>query len=374
MKKKMKKKSSKNQNNDIKVLLVGEYSGFHINLKKGLKALGVDCYLAANGDVWKKIDGADFSLFKDSSNSMFGKIWQRIIMPLFCKKPLYGYDYVQLIDPKIYNSYINKIMIKRIIKHNKKVFVSVPGACFSLYNAYKKGLLGYYIFDDNPKLSIQYECKSHISKLKYKQEKYIYSHVDAIIPIMYEYAVGVRHLKNCKRTIPLPFDCTSIECVPNKASDKIVIMHGIIREKDKGTDIIRKALEIIQKRYGDMVEIVYDGKMPLSDYLEKLKTINVLVDQCKEHCYGMNALYAMAEGRIVLGGASDNSLKEFGLNSCPVIHIEPNVEQIVEQLEYVISQKDNFEIMGKKARDFVEQFHDCKKIAQEYLDVWSETI
>ena len=111
--------------------------------------------------------------------------------------------------------------------------------------------------------------------------------------------------------------------------------------------------------------------MPLKDYLEKLKTVNILVDQCKEHCYGLNALYAMAEGRIVLGGASQKSLAELNLKSSPVIHIEPNVDMIVEQLENLISQKDNFEKMGFQSRKFVEEYHDCKVIAKQYLDLWS---
>lgn len=34
----------------MKVLLVGEFSGFYLNLKQGLQELGVDVTLAANGD------------------------------------------------------------------------------------------------------------------------------------------------------------------------------------------------------------------------------------------------------------------------------------------------------------------------------------
>ena len=42
----------------MKVLLVGEYSGVHNNLKKGLEKLGVKVILINGGDAWKSF-GAD---------------------------------------------------------------------------------------------------------------------------------------------------------------------------------------------------------------------------------------------------------------------------------------------------------------------------
>ena len=38
---------------------------------------------------------------------------------------------------------------------------------------------------------------------------------------MYEYAIGVRNLPNCKKTIPIPFDSNKIEYCPNKVNGKI---------------------------------------------------------------------------------------------------------------------------------------------------------
>ena len=125
-------------------------------------------------------------------------------------------------------------------------------------------------------------------------------------------------------------------------------------------------------RHPNDVEIIIDGKMPLREYLELLKSVNILVDQCKEHCYGLNALYAMAGGRIVLGGATENSLNEYGLDSCPVFHIGPDVNQIVEQLENVISKRSEFEELGYNSRKFVENFHNHINIAQQYVNEWNE--
>lgn len=355
----------------MKVLLIGEFSGFHINLKRGLQELGVECTLAANGDSWKKIDGADFELYSEPTDGVISKSYHKLLEAYLNRKKLYGYDIVQIIDPRVFHSYITIPIFKAIRENNKKVFVSVPGDCFSEYEAYKAGKFKYSIFDDNPSLSRIYDCSTKSSLRLKKQEDYIYDNVDGIIPILYEYAVGVRNRWNTKETIPMPFDCSQIEYQPNIVHNKIVIFHGIIREVTKGSKYIREALKIIEDRYPNDVEVIIDGKMPLTDYLKFLRRVNILVDQCKEQGYSMNALYGMAEGKIVMSGASPDSVKELGVKDCPVVHIEPNVNQIVQQLEYIISQKENFINLGAKSRSFVEEYHDCRKIAQKYIACWT---
>lgn len=356
----------------MRILLLGEYSGFHSNLKKGLNKIGVECVLGSNADGWKRIEGSDFALYNSGGNNTIEKVYNNIIYPWEHKKKLSGFDVVQFVGPYVFNPYINRKMFDYIRKNNKKVFITVAGNCNSLYQSYKKGDLGYYIYDDNEELCRLFESTDSKSVIKIRNENYFYDNVDGIIPIMYEYAVGVRNRGNCQKTIPLPFDFDDIEYHPNIVkNNKIVIMHGIIREKYKGSSYITEALSIIQKKYPNDVEIVIDGKLPLKKYLEVLSRTNILIDQCKEHCYGLNALYAMAEGKIVLGGASRNSMKEFGISSCPVIHIKPDVNQIVRQLEQLIARKNEFEEMGYESRKFVEEFHDCKKIARQYMEIWN---
>lgn len=357
----------------MRVLLLGEFSGFFTNLKRGLQELGVDVILASCNDSWKKIDGSDILLFNNQYNNSFEKMNNLVIEPLLRRRLLKGFDVVQMVHPIPYSMYINKSMFNYIKKNNGKVFVSVAGDCYSVYKSYLDGKLGYYVYDNNPNNCKVYEEGNKKAKKRKVIESYVYDNVDGIIPIMYEYAVGVRELSHCKKTIPLPFDCSQIEYKPNRiVNKKIVIAHGIIREDYKGSVYIKEAMKIIKERYPEKVELAIDGRMPLRDYLKWLDRANILIDQCKEHCYGMNALYAMAKGCVVLGGASRNSMKEFGLEKCPVLHIKPDVQQIVNQIEYLIENEDRIEEFGYKSRKFVEEFHDCKKIAQMYLDVWKK--
>lgn len=357
----------------MKVLLIGDYSSFHVNLKKGLLELGVDCRLASNGDGWKKIGGSDFSLYENASRNFFISKYNHSIKPLLERKKFYGNDVVQFVHPRLFsNNWINMIMVKGIIENNKNSFVSVSGDAYSVYKSYVEGKLGnYYVYDDNPEAAKKYKSKKLHDIMGIKCENYLYNRVDGIIPIMFEYAEGVRNRKNCFKTIPVPFDANQIEYDSNKTGKKIVIMHGLYKEKAKGSAYILEAFNIINKKYPNEVEFIVDGKLPLDEYLKVLRRTNILVDQCKEHCWGMNACYGMAMGKVVLGGASPRSLEEFGIKTSPVIHIEPNVQMIVSKIENLIENKNIIERIGEESRRFVESFHDCKRIAQLYINTWS---
>lgn len=353
----------------MKILLMGEFSGFHTALKHGLEELGHECVLASNGDNWKKIEGSNLRLFRTDFKNPIDKGYKLVVEPLFGLRKFYGFDIVQYVNPIIYSPYINKIVFDKIRQHSSKIFTAISGDCHSLFQAYEKGELGYYIYDDNPELCSSYINDKH-AKARIIQEEYTYNHVDGIIPVMYEYAVGVKERTNLLPTIPLPFESDKIAYKENKVNGKIVIMHGVIREKYKGTAYILQALDIIKQRYPNDVEIIVDGKLPLNEYLKVLQRTNILVDQCKEHGWSMNACHGMAQGKVVLSGASRNTLKEFGLSSSPVFHIKPDVNQIVSQLEYLIENKDKIEEFGYKSRKFVETFHNHRRIAQLYLDNW----
>lgn len=356
----------------MKVLLVGEYSGFYLNLKQGLQELGVDVTLAANGDGWKQIPGADMSLYFTGKASVPIKIYRKLVKPILETERFHGYDVVQLVNENIFRPYINSYMIRDMKRHNGKLYVNVAGNSYSLYKAWKDGKLGYYTYDNNPEKYDVFVNGGLRRRMMRSTEEYVDDIADGIVPIMYEYAVGVRERINCKKTIQLPFNADKVEYKENKIGSKLVIFHGILREKDKGTDYIRQAFEIIKQKYPNDVEIVIEGRLPLKEYLEVLKRTNILVDQCKEHCWGLNACYGMAQGKVVLGGASNNSLREFGLKKSPVFHIMPNVEQIVGQLSYIIENRNKITEWGYESRKFVETFHNHISVAQKYVDMWQE--
>ena len=222
----------------MRVLLMGEFSGLFTNLKNGLLELGVDCRLASIGDGWKEIPGSDMPLYTIENKSSIKKVYNYLIEPYIHRNRFHNFDIVQMVYPVLFKTIINKQMFDSIKAENDSLFVSVAGGCSPVYESYVDGRLGYYIYDNNPESCLRYTSKKWKYTSIIEQEKYGYKNADGVIPIMYEYAIGVRNLPNCKKTIPIPFDSNKIEYCPNKVNGKIKILHGIIREKSKGSDIM----------------------------------------------------------------------------------------------------------------------------------------
>lgn len=349
----------------MKVLLLGEYSGFYKNLAIGLKEFGVEVTWYCNGDSFKKISGNTGKLLSESRNFII-----RNIQNFSFRKLLQDYDIVSMIDLRIWGVVLSVPMVNYIIKNNAKVYANMAGDCSFYYDSWLKSSVPYSPFLDNPQLASVFDGRSLASKLLRKTELYNASRVDGLIPVMNEYRIGVKNYSNLKSTIPLPVDTKTIKYKPNKIRDKIVIFHGLNRENSKGTSYIREAMNIIKARYPDDVEIIIDGNMPLDKYLKVIEKANIIIDQCKAMGWGMNACYSMAQGKIVLAGASKETLDDFGLKKCPIRHIKPDVKSIVEELENLVRNRNMIEQYGEESRKFVEEFHDSRKVAKQYLECW----
>jgi glycosyltransferase involved in cell wall biosynthesis len=341
-------------------------------LKNGLMRCGNDVTLLDNGDGWKNIPGRDGILTKYSKNILI-KVINLLIKPLYDKRLYSKYDAVFLINIDVFHPYIIHKALKKLSKNNKKIILLACGHDEALYRAYKNNTFQYYPFDgiekdldrfNNGKNSWTWYRKHH------GELNDIPRYIDLVIPNCYEYKIGYDDINcNVYDCIPFPIDLETIKFTPNIVREKIVIFHGLNREIEKGTPYIREALDIIKEKYPDKVEVVIDGKMPYAKYVEVLNRSNIVIDQCKSYAYGMNACIAMAQGKVVLSGARDETLDYFKISrdECPIVPICPDVDNIVSQLEKLIEHPESISALGQKSRQYMEKYHDSYKVAQRYL-------
>jgi hypothetical protein len=137
----------------------------------------------------------------------------------------------------------------------------------------------------------------------------------------------------------------------------------------KGGNYIKEAFEILEKKHSNVAKFYCIGGLPFDDYIKLLQQTNVVLDQTNSYGLGMNALFSMAQGKVVMGGADELSNKENKYEFNPAINIIPDVKQIVSAVEMIIEKVDLEEI-GYKSRFFVEHYHDHIKVAQQYIDIW----
>lgn len=369
----------------MRILIIGEYSGFAKNLKIGLKNLGHETILFSWGDGFKKIKSnypedyyIDVSnivvhskqikgswIFKNIRETLAfnAKVNQIYKNGLFDAILVLNLDFIRF-ERQFWKPYFTLNTIKKIVKDKNNIFLSLCGNEF-VYNSFLSSMR-----KSNPK-----DALNRLNPTGREIEVFntFSSEIPRVIPVMYDYAEPYRCSDLSKEfklqpTIPLPLYLENIEFY-NKINERIVIFHGLNRDS-KGTSIICEALNEIKNQYPN-VEVVIDGNLPFVDYLAILKRANIIVDQCYTFSYGMNAIYSMAMGKVVLSGNEPECQREFGRIDIPIVNIEPDSQQILSELKRLIENPKLIEDLSIKSRKFVEEFHDAKIVAQQYIDVFS---
>ncbi len=366
----------------MRIVIIGEYSGFSKNLHIGFRKLGHHSFVFSWGDTFKKIIPDDNTYLVNVSNYCLGgkyikgshlirRFFSRIKLDRYVKRKFKSEkaDVVLVLNTaflkesnNIFSPLFSKEMLFYVVSDISKIFLSACGNDY-IFNSFlpmckKTNEYGLYLFFSHP------QDRQH--------EKFVYhqKYIKKIIPVMYDYAAAYRYFQNeydykILKTIPLPFDTSSVE-TQNTVHGKIKIMHGVSRPHDKGSYIILAALERLQKEYPDRVDVKVVWRIPLSDYLTIMNETNIVIDQCYAVGYGMNAIEALAMGKVVLSGNEIENQKEFGVNDNPIVTIGPSANQIFLELERLVLNPELISEISRRSRRYAENIHDCVVIAKQY--------
>lgn len=360
----------------MKILLLGEYSGLNNELKNALIGCGHDVTLAASNDFFKAYP-TDINLGYGSN--IYSYKLRQLLLPLLNLKKLAGYDVVHVINFYIIPRFpLLNIFLIKFLKANNGV-VTLAGAgddpFFVKYSEttmryspipphelYDRGAKPYYMRKEN-----------HVHAM----HSYM-THIDGVIPIMYEYystfcAAG--YSDKTRAPIPIPINYTKISFKENILKDnKVVFFHGLNRRGFKGTFLIEKCFEEFSQKHPKDVECIIDGNMPFEKYMDLMSRMNVNLDQVFSYSLAMNSLYSMAQGKVVCGGAEQESSILYSGELPPVYNIAPNHEQIMGVLEDILANKNLIQNKSEASRAFVEKHHAPTVVAEKYTGYWSSLI
>ena len=278
----------------MKILLIGEYSGLHRELKKSLISIGHEVTLAAASDFWKKF-GADINL--GYGTNIYSYKARQLILPFLNLKYLRGYDVVHLVNfytvPRF--PLLNLFLIK-FLKRNNGIVTLAGAGDDPFFVKYSEATLRYSPIPSHEKIDRKrpYYMRNE-SHLKIMHE--CINYVDGIIPIMYEYYSTFCKAGYAAKTstpLPIPINCDEIKFQKNEIFNKIIFFHGLNRPGFKGTHIVEKCFSELMRKYPSDVECIIDGKLPFDEYMKVLSRVNVSVDQLYSYSLAMNALYSMA--------------------------------------------------------------------------------
>lgn len=376
----------------MRILLIGEYSGLHNSLKKGLESLGHDVLIIGSGDGFKnypvdiKIDHSFHSPILKKIKVGFYKLtsfdlgaFEIYLRGRFLSKKLKGFDVVQLINEFSIKSTprLEIKFIKHLLKHNSKLFLLSTGIDYQCMRYMMDGKLRYsvmtpYLKDPSLKSLYKYQLQYLTDDFK-KLHDFIYKNVQGVIATDMDYHIPLLGHKSYLGLVPNPINTDVIEYIPMEISGKIKIFHGINTASviRKGNDYFTEALKIIATKYGDKVEITSTHSLPYDEYIKVYDDCHILMDQIYSFDQGYNALEAMAKGKVVFTGAEQEWLDYYGVEEDTiVINALPDIDYLVQKLSWLIEHPEKIMEISKKARAFVEREHNYKDIAENYLAVW----
>jgi hypothetical protein len=377
----------------VRILLVGEFSRLHNSLKEGLTALGHEVVIIANGDGFKNYP-ADLSTKAKWCETKLGNIPRQIIFRLtrfdiariefgirfyFHLNKLKDFDVVQFINeaPIQTTPSLERFLLKKLIHQNKKTFLLCCGVDYLVAQHFIEKKERYSIMNpyfENPKSKKEYQfLLDFLSKSHKKTHQLIYQNIHGVIASDIDYLLPMQGHPKFLGLTPNPINTAAIDFSELKIDDKIILFLGINQGTyfTKGITFFEKALEIVKEKMGDRIEIIIAENLPYQTYINQYNRAHIILDQVYSFDQGYNALEAMAKGKVVFTGAEIEFEEYYNLTEKVVINALPDVDSLVKDLTHLIENPAEISTIGKRARTFIEEHHNYKNCAEDYLSKWN---
>lgn len=379
----------------MKILLIGEYSRLHNSLKEGLQKSGHKVFLAGSGDAFKKypVDYNYEATISDTAffrfiNKFFARIFkndihllERGLKILRILPKLKDYDVIQFINETPVQTFVwlEKLILKKLVKQNKKVFLLSCGADavsvrYAWENKLRYSFLDVYKNNTSLKPRFNYALK-YLKKEHQNLSEFLYRNINGVIASDFDYVVPLQGNSKFLGLIPNPVNTEKLETSDLIIDDKTTVFLGINRltYHSKGIPYFEKALTVIKEKYPDKVEIIVTENLPYSEYINIYNRCYILLDQIYAYDQGYNALEAMGKGKVVFTGAEKEFLEYYNLQEDEVaVNTLPDVDYLVKKLSFLIENPQKIKEISEKAKAFIEREHHYIKIAEKYLEVWEK--
>jgi len=375
----------------MNLLLLGEYSNVHATLAQGLRALGHQVTLISDGDRWKNYP-RDIDLTRRSTHTI-----DTLRYLLRCARiipRLRGYDIVQLINPIFLDLRANKILpfYNTLRRHNRKIIL----CAFGMDHYWVKTCLDaktfrYSDFNIGTHLRTHEPCaapfiRDWLQGPKANLNIHIAQDADHIVTGLYEYDACYRpHFPTKTTYIPFPINIQETNpsgAIPTSLSgqgqgERLSFFIGIqaTRSQYKGTDIMLRALQRLQRDYPTQVQITQVQSLPYAQYIQLLSQSQILLDQLYSYTPAMNALAAMAKGLVVVGGGEPENYQILHEDTLrPIVNVLPTEEDVYHKLQQLVLHPQNIPTLARQSIQYIQKHHDHIKVAQQYQQLYNQLL
>lgn len=255
----------------MKILFVGDYSGFHATLAAELRRGGHDVTVISDGsrcmDTVRDID------LRRTPGLLGGVAYMRRLFKLW--PGLKGYDIVQLINPNFLHLRPGKIryFFRELKRNNGAVCLSLAGSDPVIVKGCVEDDLFRYSEFRVGGAKTEYVRKTPGIEYRWLNGgmgdycRFIYENVDAAVSALYEYHVAARPYlggKLCYGGIPV--DLSAVPEIPFalEEKEKINMLVGIKSEMElfKGTGRMLEAAREVERRHPDLCRVSVARDLP----------------------------------------------------------------------------------------------------------------
>lgn len=371
---------------NLNILFVGDASNYHRALAEGLRNMGHNVVIASNGSGWMDTE-RDIDISRKNNRLSGALLWVKLQMLM--RSRFRGFDVVEISNPIFLNQrpVRNKILFHQLKKHNRSIFLSALGTDTPYVDMCidEASPLDYSEWSIYGKPSPYREASPEIlnawlgNPLR-KHCDMIYDEIDGAISALYEYDIV------CRKRLPadkvayggIPIDTSAITPVemPDKI-DKVRLFLGMHRDRklEKGTDRMFAAAKRVVERYPDRCSLEIVENLPYNEYLERLRSSHVVLDQLYSYTPATNALLAMAMGLNTISGGEEDYYNFIGEHELsPVINALPDDEALTRIIEDVVLNPDKIKVRSVQGREFVVKHNDKMVVAQRFVDFWRKRL
>ena len=358
----------------MKILLVGDYSNVHATLAEGLRTLGHDVTVASDGDGWKNFP-RDVDLSRKGRNGLvhYLRLWSKF-------HEFRGYDVVQIINPVFLPLKAERIwpFYRFLRRHNKKIVMGAFGMDY------------YYIDACLDCKTFRYSDFNFGSQLRHYEgrkgelNRRIASDCDGIVSGLYEYWASYQRISALREKltyIPFPIKVSNAAPSSSPSEDRLgdvcTFFVGIQRGKEeyKGTDVMLRALERVEREMPDRCRIVKIESVPFAEYVRLLQSSDVLLDQLYSYTPAMNALEAMARGIVVVSGGEPENYEILGESELrPIVNVQPDEDDVYQKLRYLATHPEEVARLKRESVAYIQRHHDHMEVAAKFVEYWQSLI
>lgn len=363
----------------MKILFIGDYSNLHATLAVHLKSLGHQvCVVSDKGDYIN----SDTDIYLKREPGFGGGF--RYLYKLFNLLPsLRDFDVVQFINPNFLSLKPGKIkyFFDHLRNQNGKTFLTMAGNDYYFCKACLDGkLFRFSEFKVGDKFTDFHNAdpKHLYGWINYANRhwnEYFYDKIDGAMSVLPEYDMVAREIIPHKTVFTnIPINLCSLPLTQDDLCfNPIKIFIGMRSgmELQKGADKLLKLAKEIEKELPGKVIVEKVSDLPLNEFLKKMNSSHIVLDQLYSYSPATTALFAMAMGKAVGTGAQPEYYSYLeNQDAKPVICLSPFENDIKDKIINLIENREELQSIGRQSRELVEKHNDVKIVADKFLKHW----